>query len=252
MGFIVSKVLLTLILPPASLLLLIVTGLVLARWRKAAGRALLGIGIVLLYALSLDPVADRLIRPLESFSRPFSGTNAKPDAVVVLGGGLHELTWVPAPAGLTGHSLQRLVAGITVARTLKLPLVVSGGTGKIVPGEARESVVMANTATALGFPRNDIVVETRSRNTLENAQFVREAIPGRTVVLVTSAFHMSRASGMFRKQGFTVVPAPACYLSEMRPFSPYFLLPRADALTQSSLAISEYLSVTWYSLTGRI
>src|SRR5512137_1839885 len=112
MGFIVQKVLLSLILPPASLILLILTGLVLLRWRRTAGRIVLAIGIILLYVLSLEPVSDGLIRPLEAASRPFSAVAARPNAVVVLSGGVHDLSWVPAPPAPSGMSLERLVAGI--------------------------------------------------------------------------------------------------------------------------------------------
>ena len=61
MGFIISKVLLYLLLPPAGLLLLMLAGLILLPWRRNAGRILIAAGVVLLYGLSLNPVADRLI-----------------------------------------------------------------------------------------------------------------------------------------------------------------------------------------------
>lgn len=250
--FVVQKVLLALVLPPASLIVLIVGGLVLARWRKTAGRALLAAGIALLYALSLDPVADRLIRPLEAFSRPFSAGNAKADAVVVLGGGVYDLGWVPAPAEPSGSSMRRLVAGIGLAKKLKLPLVLSGGSGGIHPGAPPEADAMASVAEGLGFPRKDIIVENRSRNTWENAGAVRETIQGRTVVLVTSAFHMRRSFGMFRRQGFTVLPAPASYHAQVVPLTASLLLPKADALAVSSTALSEYLSLAWHGSTGHL
>jgi uncharacterized SAM-binding protein YcdF (DUF218 family) len=97
-----------------------------------------------------------------------------------------------------------------------------------------------------------MVIENRSRNTWENAKAVKQAIAGRTVILVTSAYHMKRSAGMFRKQGFTVIPAPTAYLAEMPPFSAYQLLPKASALMVSSTALSEYLSLFWYGMTGRL
>jgi len=252
MGFIVQKVLLILILPPASLLLLIVSGLVLQRWRRTAGRALLVIGLTLLYGLSIDPVADRLIRPLEASSRPFSGTDPKADAVVVLGGGAYDLSWVPAQPAPAEKSLVRLVNGIYRARSLHLPLIITGGSGRITPGGASEADAMADAAVRLGFPRKDILTESRSRNTWENAEAVKQAIRGRTIILVTSAFHMKRSSGMFRKQGFTVIPDPTGYLSQSQPSSLTRLLPTADALHTSSTALAEYLSLAWYWSTGKL
>ena len=98
MGFIIAKVIMYLILPPASLLALILGGLVLARWRRSAGKAMVAAGIVLLYFLCLPPVADMLIRPLEAAFPPFHDSGVKVNAVVVLSGGAKDLSWVPAPA----------------------------------------------------------------------------------------------------------------------------------------------------------
>jgi uncharacterized SAM-binding protein YcdF (DUF218 family) len=252
MGFVAQKVLLNLILPPASLLLLILSGLILLRWRRTAGRALMAIGIILLYALSLDPVADKLIRPLEEAYRPYAGIDARPEAVVVLGGGVHDLRWVPAPPAPSGQSLERLVQGIYRARALHRPLFIAGGSGSLAPDDVPEADAMADMAVKLGFPRGDIIIDNRSRNTWENAEAVKQALQGKTIILVTSAYHMIRSSGVFKKQGFTVVPDPTGYLSQTQHRSPAFLLPQARALSLSSTAIAEYLSLAWYWTTGKL
>jgi uncharacterized SAM-binding protein YcdF (DUF218 family) len=193
-----------------------------------------------------------LIRPLETFSQPYSGTKERVDAVVALGGGVHDRSWVPAPPAPTGTSLERLAAAIEIARNLRVPLVISGGTGEIAGHGPREADAMAAAAVRLGFPRKSIVIENRSRNTLENAEAVGKLIPGRTIVLVTSAFHMKRASGMFRKLGFAVIPAPTGYHAETRPSSWTGLIPHADNLATSSTAISERLSLFWYAFQKKI
>jgi uncharacterized SAM-binding protein YcdF (DUF218 family) len=252
MLFAVQKVLLALLLPPASLLVLIVSGLILSRWRRTAGRVFLASGIFLLYVLSLEPVSERLIRPLEAAFKPFAGTDMRPDAVVVLGGGVHNLDWVPAPHAPTEQSLERLVAGIHRARTLRLPLILAGGSSRITPGGVPEADAMANAAVMLGFSRKDLILDSRSRNTWENAEAVKQVLLGRTVILVTSAYHMTRSAGMFRKQGFTVIPDPAGYHEQTQQLAPAHLLPRANALELSSTAISEYISLAWYWTTGKL
>jgi uncharacterized SAM-binding protein YcdF (DUF218 family) len=252
MGFIISKTLLLLLLPPASLLVLILAGLILLRRHRGTGRVLVAAGISLLYLLSLEPVSDRLIRPLEAAYPPLHGVDIKADAVVVLGSGVNDLSWLPAGPEPSPSSLQRLVEGIRIARNLRIPLVVSGGSGALAPAEAREADAMAALAVKLEFPRGDIIVENRSRNTWENAEQVKGLISGRTIVLVTSAFHLKRAAGMFRKQGFSVNPAPAAYKSASRPLSITALLPRADALETSSTALAEYFSLAWYWSFGKL
>jgi uncharacterized SAM-binding protein YcdF (DUF218 family) len=252
MGFLLSKILLSLLLPPASLLILVMIGIVMLRRHQALGRALVIAGIALLYLLSLPPVGDRLIRPLEAAYRPFSGTAAQVGAVVVLSGGANDLSWVPAETAPSDTSLERLAAGIHIARTGRLHLVISGGSGLVTRGGPKEADAMADAAVRLGFPRRDLVIENQSRNTWESAQQVRTLLPGQTIILVTSAFHMKRSAGMFRKQGFTVVPAPTGYKSQTRPFSITCFIPGAGALHTSATALSEYLSLAWYGIMGKL
>jgi uncharacterized SAM-binding protein YcdF (DUF218 family) len=252
MGFIVSKVLLYLLLPPSSLLLLMLAGFILLRRHRTTGRALIAAGIVLLYGLSLNPVSDRLIRPLEAHYRPLPEGPVRADAIIVLSGGSRDLSWVPAGPEPSGGSLERLVGAVQLARKHHLPLVMTGGSGEPMPGAVREADAMADAAVRLGFPAQDIVIENRSRNTWENAEAVQKLLPGKTIVLVTSAFHMRRSVAMFKKQGFSVLPSPAGYQSQTRHGSYADYLPQAAALATSSTAIAEYLSLSWYWMTGTI
>src|SRR5690606_36369683 len=67
---------------------------------------------------------------------------------------------------------------------------------------------------ALGVEEDRLELEGRSRDTFENASFSKQiAAPqaGETWLLVTSAFHMPRAVGVFRKAGFPIVPWPVDY-----------------------------------------
>jgi uncharacterized SAM-binding protein YcdF (DUF218 family) len=252
MGFIISKILLYLLLPPAGMLLLMLAGFILLRRRRNAGRTLIAAGFVLLFGLSLNPVADRVIRPLEAYYQPLPEGPIKADAIVVLGGGARDLSWVPAGPEPSEGSLERLVGAVQLARKHRLPLVMSGGTGDTKPGTVLEADAMANVAMRLGIPAKDIVIENGSRNTWENAQAVQKILPGRTIILVTSAFHMRRSVAMFKKQGFSVLPAPAGYLSQTRHGSYTDYLPQAEALATSSTAIAEYISLSWYGMTGKI
>ena len=252
MGFIVSKVLLYLLLPPAGLLLLMLAGFILLRRHRNTGRTLVSAGFALLFGLSLNPVADRLIKPLEAHYRPLPEGPVMAHAIVVLGGGARDLSWVPADPEPSEGSLERLVGAVQLARKHHLPLVVTGGSGELMPGGVREADAMADTAIRLGFPAQNIVIESRSRNTWENAEAVQKLLPGKTIILATSAFHMHRSIGMFKKQGFSVLPAPVGYRSQTRHESFTDYLPQASALATSSMAIAEYLNHSWYWMTGKI
>jgi uncharacterized SAM-binding protein YcdF (DUF218 family) len=250
--FVLSRIIQALVLPPASLLLLMAAGAVLYRRQRTAGRSLLALGALLLYILSLPLTADLLMQPLENYAQPLDSREVRADAVVVLGSGVVDLSWVPAPAQPSDTALARAVAGIVLAKRLNIPLILSGGSGEIAPGSAREADALADLTLQLGLPREQIKIEPLSRNTEENASLVRTLLPGDRIVLVTSAFHMRRAAACFRKQGFTVIPAPTAYYTGTRSSSFSNLLPRADDLSTSSLALSEYLSTTWYRIRGVI
>ena len=66
----------------------------------------------------------------------------------------------------------------------------------------------------LGVDPARIIVEDQSRNTEENARFTAAIVhpePKQRWLLVTSAFHMPRAIGVFEKAGFDVVADPVAY-----------------------------------------
>ncbi len=72
--------------------------------------------------------------------------------------------------------------------------------------------------TALGVPQDRLILEAKSRDTYENAVFLKEELtragelgPGKRWLLITSAYHMPRAMGAFRQAGFDVEPWPVDY-----------------------------------------
>lgn len=74
-------------MPPTSLIVLMLVGLAIARKRRRIGGTLLLVGLILLYALSIEPMANMLLKPLESAAPPLQQLPARADAVVVPGKG---------------------------------------------------------------------------------------------------------------------------------------------------------------------
>ncbi len=252
MWFIVSKTILYLIVPPASLFIIMAAGLVIMKYCRTFGRFLTAAGFISLYLLSIGPVSDMLVKPLETFAPPFKDKQVKADAIVVLGGGVMELSWAGQPAVASDEAQARLIKGIVLYRKLHMPLVLVGGNGDPARNVTADADAMKQTALALGVPSRDIIVENKSRNTLEGARALNQVIKGKRILLVTSAYHLKRATGMFKKKGFQVIPVPAVYLSEQRKLSLYSLIPRARALSVSSAACSEYITLLWYKTLGEI
>jgi uncharacterized SAM-binding protein YcdF (DUF218 family) len=247
-----QKVLWFLVLPPSSLVVLILAGLLLVDKRRRLARGLIISGLALLYLLSLGHVADLLVKPLERNSPPLTEKRIAADAVVVLGGGSVDLQWLGAEPEPNGETASRLVKGIELAQRLRLPLILSGGNGEPFATTVNDADVMAGTASALGLPRQMVIVENLSRNTLENSHAVRKLLKGNRVILVTSAYHMKRAKAMFVLRGFTVIPAPTCFLGQTRRWSLTALIPRAGSLMHSTTAIAEWISLGWWGLRGEM
>ena len=252
MLFSLQKLIWYLAMPPASLVLLMLTGLVIARKRRKLGRRLVFAGLILLYGLGLDPVANTLLRPLESAAPPLRQLPAAADAVVVPGGGSVDLAWAGVPPVPNAETWTRLIKGIEIARTMHVPLVLTGGNGEPFATTLNDADVMAAAAFALGMPARQVIVENRSRNTLENSHAVRRIVTGNRIILVTSAYYMKRAVIMFEKRGFSVIPAPTYPLVQTRKTGFVTLIPFAGNLERSSVALAEWLSLAWWSIRGEL
>jgi uncharacterized SAM-binding protein YcdF (DUF218 family) len=250
MFFVISKVLLYLVLPPSGIMILMAIGFLIVKQRRVVGWGLIVFGFLLLYGLSTGPVSNSLIIPLETSYPPLRDKTVHADAIVVLTGGVSDLSRLglePEPSDL---SLERLVKGVMLYRVLRRPLMIAGGSGSLIHSKLLEADAMARAAVDLGVLEQDIVIENKSRNTMESAGAVRGLLKGKRIILVTSAFHMKRSVALFKKQGFDVVPAPTGYLALHQPVSWYSFIPGAAGLATSSVALSEYISFAWYSMKG--
>jgi uncharacterized SAM-binding protein YcdF (DUF218 family) len=250
MFFVLSKVLLYLILPPSGILLLMAVGFLIVKKKRTAGWVLIIAGFLLLYGLSTGPVMNSLVLPLEAKYPPLKDGAIHADAIVVLSGGVRDLSWIGLDPEPSDFSLERMVKGVILYRVSRRPLVITGGSGSLIHSEISEADAMARTALDLGVSGRDMVIENKSRNTLESARAVRNLLKGNRIILVTSAYHMKRSVAMFKKQGFDVVPAPVGYLALNRPLPLYTFIPSAEVLSTSAVALSEYISFAWYSMRG--
>ena len=233
------------LLPPSGPLLLALAGLVLLRF--AIGRALLAVGLLLLYLFTLPVVGYGLMGHLQSDFWPPSQLDALGDAqmIVVLGAGYR--TGADEYAGETVNELAlvRLRYAARVHRQTGLPVLVSGGGPE---DRIPEAHWMAEVLDEYGVA--PVIQETLSRDTWGNARN-SAALLGELgitrVALVTHAYHMPRAAWSFRQAGLEVIPAPTgAFVPDDTAFSLGSLRPQATALYQSWLAIHETLGLLWY------
>lgn len=253
MFFTLEKITQFLILPPSGLLILMAIGFLIVGKKRILGVLCIASGFILLYGMCINPVSDALIKPLESAYPPLRDTekiNAR--AIVVLGGGVRDVSWLGLGAQPGFYSLERMVKGVELYWKTHIPLMFVGGSGDPARPDLKEATAMAHTAMSLGVPGRDIRIENNAKNTLESAKALKRVLNGDRIILVTSAYHMKRAVAFFKKQGFDVIPAPTGYFEEQRPLTGYSFIPGIDNLYASSAALSEYLSFRWYALRGEL
>jgi uncharacterized SAM-binding protein YcdF (DUF218 family) len=257
------KKLLSAALQPCSLLLTVMAvGLVLLYFtkRQRTAKILLTAGLALLALLSLGPVAQALVRPLEMTYPPLlaqatQAVTTLPDGspaprwVVVLGGGKSEDDDLAPVHKLSEPSLVRLAEGIRLQRLLpESQLILSGGSSGMTTSEAE---VLGAAGVSLGAPRDHMVLESQSWDTIDEVRALRVLLGQNRFVLVTSAMHMSRAMAMFRKAGMSPIAAPTDYLASGEDSDMLGWFPHAGAGQMIERALHEYLGLLWARMRGQ-
>jgi uncharacterized SAM-binding protein YcdF (DUF218 family) len=150
----------------------------------------------------------------------------------------------------------RIIAAAALAhRYPNARLVFSGGSANLISSDAREADYAGAIFESLGIAKSRLIMERASRNTLENAEFSKALVapkPGERWLLVTSAFHMPRSVGLFRKAGFAVEAYPV----DWRVGGPGDLLTftsiAVDGLARTDLGWREWIGLVAYRATGKI
>lgn len=254
MFFVAAKIFWLFASPLHLLLILLLAGLILSpRWRH--GRALALASAIALALIVFSPVSALLIRPLENRFPEKSKIMPPPRGIIVLGGAVDEgLTRARDQVALN-EAAERMTEGVALARFYPQALLVfSGGSSALIDDTAREADVARRLWRELGVTENRMLFEDRSRNTYENAAFTKKLIDpkkGERWLLVTSAFHMPRAMGIFRALGMEVEAFPVDYrtFGDARDF-----LPPGDgarAILNFETAAREWTGLLAYRLTGK-
>lgn len=249
---------------PVSLSLEITLIGVLLLWftkRQKSGKVLVSLGLLLMILFSNSVIADFLLSPLERKYDPYTvqlsnerGTPAESDPIkfiVVLGGGHTSDPTLPITSQISDSSLVRLIEGIRMYRKyVGSKLILSGGSGFDSIPNAK---VMARVAKALGIDEKDIILEVDSKDTKDEAKFLKPIVGADPFLLVTSASHMLRSIAMFKKLGMNPIPAPTeHHVKENQGLNPGTFFPGAFNLYKSERAVYEYLGIVWAKLRGLI
>jgi uncharacterized SAM-binding protein YcdF (DUF218 family) len=256
MFYFVSKFAWFFLTPSNALVTLVLAGLLLMRTKHAAlgGRLAAGGALGLLVA-GLSPLGNALILPLEERFPSFVDDGLPVAGVIVLGGTYDtEVTNLRGQMALNETGERLIALGDLARRYPDARLIYAGGGSEFTPDTTPEATLVENTAHQLGLAAGRIAYERKSLNTYENAVYAKKiARPkaGERWLVVTSAFHMPRAIGVFRTAGFPVTPYPVDYrtggnVSLMRPFG--FA---GEGLRRTDIAAKEWIGLLSYRLSGR-
>ena len=149
-----------------------------------------------------------------------------------------------------GRSREPTAAADLARRYPAARIVFSGGSGKLGGGPAEADFVLL-LFESFGIARERVMLEAKSRNTAENAQFTKELVPksGERWLLVTSAYHMPRSMGAFRRVGFAVEPYPVDWRTGAE--DNYAFSSLSAGLARTDAAIHEWLGLLAYRLTSQ-
>ena len=253
--FLLKKIVAPFFYPVPLCLEIVLVGLILLWFtrKQKMGKIIVSSGFLLLVALSHSSFSDGLLIPLETRYPPLMDPSSHGNVqwVVVLGGGHTSDSRLPTTSQLRDSSLVRLIEGIRLHRMLPgSRLILSGGSAfDPVPN----AEVMAGVARSLGVREGDMVLESRSRDTEDEARLIERIVKGDDFVLVTSAAHMPRSIRLFQSVGTNPIPAPTGHqVRRGQRGGPSISFPSAWSLVKTQEAVHEYMGLVWVWIRGRI
>ncbi|MCC2114030.1 MAG: YdcF family protein [Hyphomicrobiales bacterium] len=255
MFFYLSKILWFFAQPTTVLIFLVLLGAVLLATRLSRlGRRLIVTAAIGLLVAGFSPLSDALFLPLENrFPRP--ELDNPPDGIVILGGSLDIETGAVRGTVEMNESAERLFEAIALARRFPdARIVFSGGSNKIFASGTSEAAMARDLFTAVGLDPARLAFEGEARNTAQNAILTKALVnplPGQHWLLVTSAFHIPRAIGCFRKVGWDIEAWPVDYRTAGPGDSVRFHNSPADGLKRTEKALREWIGLVAYRLTDR-
>ena len=246
--FVLKNLIKPFLLPPGCFILLVICygAWCLIRRHFFRGFAFLTIGIIA-WGLSISPVSDMLLRPLESGI--VIPKNPSGDVIIILGAGTN--IEKPGPLGKGTPSLimlPRLMAGARLHKNLGIPILISG------QGDSRDvnatKTIMSLYMKALGVSAGKIIIENKSRNTYENAVFSVKICRDKRFekpILVTDAYHMKRAVLCFQDEDLNTLPFPSGFETwNGKRYTWVSFLP--GDFRSASIALREYLGLLYYQI----
>ena len=209
----------------------------------------------IVFVIFTNPMVFRLVvGAWEGDLQPAESMRGKSDVCVVLGGmsAFHE----PTGRIRFTQGADRILQAIDLyEKGIVKKIAITGGTSRLIRKTPPEAIHLRDFLMSIGIPHESVLIDSLSRNTHENAVNTKELIDkygwGDNIILVTSAFHMRRAEGCFKKEGFTVYPYAADPLKGVSKVSiADFFMPSAGTLNDWNYLTHEWMGIVMYKISG--
>jgi uncharacterized SAM-binding protein YcdF (DUF218 family) len=238
-------------LSPLSLLIVIILlSYLMILWGKKTGlsKIIMGLAITTLYLLSTPYGANQVLAPLEFKYAKFKQPELPLAYIVVLGCSYNNNGHLPQSSRLTGCSQIRVMEGFELYQNNPGSKVLFTGGGHNNKNSLAQN--MATMAKKIGIKAEDIIIEERVYNTVEEANYLASEIVDAQTALVTSAAHMPRAMLLFENNGLDLIPAPTDFLIRERVTSHHlrYFIPEVTNLAKVNSAAHEYYGLWWISI----
>ena len=213
------------------------------------------VALVLLLAASTPVVSNVLMRAVEGWRvRQVTSDAPNADAIVVLSFGIRD---VPGKSGsFEVDDFDRFLGGFDLYKAGKAPLLIfPGGWVASRPNLPLMGDVLIARARDFGVPASALSPTGKASNTEQEAEGVAQLLGvGKSpttprILLVTSAYHMSRAEMLFLRAGLEVIPFPVDFQTKLG-ITPRSFIPNGDTLKQTDAALHEIYGRVYYWIVG--
>jgi len=254
MFFILSKTLYFFLMPLPMVFTIILAGTIIKHsiWKKW----LIYGGIGLFFFFSNPYLSNISMKTWEGDPTPISKI-PKHDIGVVLTGITNRYKRPTDRVYIQRGSDRVLHAILLYKQGLIKKLLISGGSGKLIDNstDVKEADELKKVMLLAGVPDADIYIENTSRNTFESAvnscHLLTTVFPNQSFILITSAFHMRRASACFVKQNCQFTTFGTDYYSHDKAYNlDDFIVPKSHAIKNWEVIIKESLGIIMYWIYG--
>lgn len=253
MFFIVSKLLSFLFMPTSWLVISIV--LMLIANKPQIKSLLLRFAIVVFIFFSNSFIFEEVMRLWEPCS---SKKESMPEYEIgIVLGGMSDYDNFNERINFYG-SIDRLLQAVDLYYDNKISkILITGGSGKLLDQKNREAIFLRDYMLKIGFPQRDLLIESESKNTRENAVNTGVLLAGGDysgrLLLISSAWHLPRAKACFEKVGLSVDLYPTNRVAGPRRFDvEHILVPNAEALVGWNMFLHEIVGFMVYKLKGYV